>query len=354
MIKFFRHIRKSLLMENKTSRYFKYAIGEIILVVIGILIALQVNNWNNDREKDNKTKAIFGQIIDELVIDVQVIKDANQYYIFKDSMIQAYRDIDVKMIPRESDTIIDDYDLLEMIRTYAPMEIHDRGFNLLMNQADQMDKEYESYINDLVYIYQDLKPSLDLYNQRLLDLLKEHRLHKIENHAWYSRMHLSGKNKYDPEFNYHKHDPIYKNYVEYYNEMIWNIFVNARSFEDLAIKLSRKVNKDFNINKDIDDKLSFYKAPKGVISSIAGKYLFEKDTLTFLIKENQLYESTYDNKDITYVFEKDYKVGFLRYLNDSTFFRNIRHNLRVNADGTLSIIPLNNRVPIPLKRIKDD
>ncbi len=45
-------------------------------------------------------------------------------------MIQAYRDIDVKMIPRESDTMIDDYDLLDMIRTYAPMEIHDRGFNL--------------------------------------------------------------------------------------------------------------------------------------------------------------------------------------------------------------------------------
>lgn len=49
MIKFFRHIRKSLLMENKTSKYFKYAIGEILLVMIGILLALQVNNWNNNR-----------------------------------------------------------------------------------------------------------------------------------------------------------------------------------------------------------------------------------------------------------------------------------------------------------------
>ena len=50
MIKFFRHIRKSLLMENKTSKYLKYAIGEIILVVIGILIALQINNWNEERK----------------------------------------------------------------------------------------------------------------------------------------------------------------------------------------------------------------------------------------------------------------------------------------------------------------
>lgn len=49
MIKFFRTIRQNLVMQNKTSKYFKYAIGEIILVVIGILIALQINNWNSNR-----------------------------------------------------------------------------------------------------------------------------------------------------------------------------------------------------------------------------------------------------------------------------------------------------------------
>ncbi|WP_445748337.1 DUF6090 family protein [Polaribacter sp.] len=50
MIKFFRKIRQNLLTENKTSKYFKYAIGEIILVVIGILIALQINNWNEQQK----------------------------------------------------------------------------------------------------------------------------------------------------------------------------------------------------------------------------------------------------------------------------------------------------------------
>jgi len=54
MIKFFRHIRQNLIMENKTGKYLKYAIGEIVLVVIGILIALQVNNWNEER-RDSKT-----------------------------------------------------------------------------------------------------------------------------------------------------------------------------------------------------------------------------------------------------------------------------------------------------------
>ena len=50
MIKFFRRIRQNLLMENKTGKYLKYAIGEIVLVVIGILIALSINNWNEDRK----------------------------------------------------------------------------------------------------------------------------------------------------------------------------------------------------------------------------------------------------------------------------------------------------------------
>lgn len=57
MIKFFRNIRKKLLAEGKTINYLKYAIGEIILVVIGILIALQINNWNerrNDRLEEEK------------------------------------------------------------------------------------------------------------------------------------------------------------------------------------------------------------------------------------------------------------------------------------------------------------
>jgi len=57
MIKFFRKIRQNLLMENKTGKYFKYAIGEIVLVVIGILIALSINNWNETRREQSKIKA---------------------------------------------------------------------------------------------------------------------------------------------------------------------------------------------------------------------------------------------------------------------------------------------------------
>ena len=69
MIKFFRHIRQRLLMENKTSKYFKYAIGEIVLVVIGILIALQINNWNENRKEEIRQVAILSKFLQDLKSD---------------------------------------------------------------------------------------------------------------------------------------------------------------------------------------------------------------------------------------------------------------------------------------------
>ncbi len=75
MIKFFRQIRQNLLSEGKTEKYFKYAIGEIILVVIGILIALQINNWNENR----KVKKLEAQIYIELKSDLlQTRSDINE------------------------------------------------------------------------------------------------------------------------------------------------------------------------------------------------------------------------------------------------------------------------------------
>ncbi|WP_245963005.1 DUF6090 family protein, partial [Ulvibacter antarcticus] len=65
MIKFFRKIRQKMLTENKFSKYLIYAIGEIALVVIGILIALSLNNWNQKKsERNSETQYIFSLIED--------------------------------------------------------------------------------------------------------------------------------------------------------------------------------------------------------------------------------------------------------------------------------------------------
>lgn len=69
MIKFFRKIRQKLLTENKFSNYLIYAIGEIILVVIGILIALQINNWNESRKNIEKENKYLSNVNKELIGD---------------------------------------------------------------------------------------------------------------------------------------------------------------------------------------------------------------------------------------------------------------------------------------------
>ncbi len=65
MIKFFRKIRQQLLQENRFSKYLLYAIGEIVLVVIGILIALQINNWNENRKTLTKEQSYIIRLLSE-------------------------------------------------------------------------------------------------------------------------------------------------------------------------------------------------------------------------------------------------------------------------------------------------
>ena len=69
MFKFFRNIRQSLLMKDKITKYYKYAFGEIVLVVIGILIALSINNWNEARKNRIEQLILINNIIEDLRLD---------------------------------------------------------------------------------------------------------------------------------------------------------------------------------------------------------------------------------------------------------------------------------------------
>jgi len=84
MIKFFRKIRQKMLTENKFRKYLIYAIGEIILVVIGILIALSINNWNEARKLENMGKVYIGEIYTDLENEVanlnEILQGLNEQY----------------------------------------------------------------------------------------------------------------------------------------------------------------------------------------------------------------------------------------------------------------------------------
>ncbi len=74
MIKFFRKIRQNSLSEGKTGKYLKYAIGEIILVVIGILIALSINNWNESRKQSISENEFITSVKNDLKQDKAFIQ----------------------------------------------------------------------------------------------------------------------------------------------------------------------------------------------------------------------------------------------------------------------------------------
>ena len=73
MIKFFRNIRKSLLTENRFNKYLLYAIGEIVLVVIGILIALQINNWNDQKKETKELHQYLAKIRGNIDQDISIL-----------------------------------------------------------------------------------------------------------------------------------------------------------------------------------------------------------------------------------------------------------------------------------------
>ncbi len=71
MIRFFRSLRKQLLTENRTGKYIKYAVGEIVLVVIGILIALQINTWSNEHDDLKLERTYLEALHFEITEDLQ-------------------------------------------------------------------------------------------------------------------------------------------------------------------------------------------------------------------------------------------------------------------------------------------
>src|SRR6056297_2039526 len=80
MIKFFRKIRQNFLSEGKTAKYLTYAVGEIVLVVIGILIALSINNWNQTLKNRKAEKYILESLHNEFLLIKKELRSKQKRY----------------------------------------------------------------------------------------------------------------------------------------------------------------------------------------------------------------------------------------------------------------------------------
>lgn len=86
MFKFFRRVRQALLSESKFSKYLLYALGEILLVVIGILIALQINNWNEEHKERKVEQSYIKLLTRDLIADSVSL---NELILFSDNSVKS-------------------------------------------------------------------------------------------------------------------------------------------------------------------------------------------------------------------------------------------------------------------------
>ena len=97
MTRFFRNIRQKLAAQNKVAAYSRYAIGEILLVVIGILIALQINNWNDQRIKKIEVANIYKSILEELNTDILLLDEYLPVFNWKNEILNRIVHEDISL-----------------------------------------------------------------------------------------------------------------------------------------------------------------------------------------------------------------------------------------------------------------
>ena len=120
-------------MENKTGKYFKYAIGEIILVVIGILIALQINNWNENQKLEKTTEDYYTQLLDDLNNDIistqSIIKEFSNQQKEYNNYISSY--------DKKGLTPIKAYEQVSKLALiYSPITFNTNTIESLQNSGD--------------------------------------------------------------------------------------------------------------------------------------------------------------------------------------------------------------------------
>ncbi len=172
MIKFFRKIRQQLIQENKMGKYFKYAIGEILLVVIGILIALQINNWNENRKEAENQSKLFAN----LKIDFQNrLSELEEFQIAKQKTVENA--LKLNAIIANLPNAIDEPAVAEMLVNLQNNFFFNEDFKLLEGVFNT------GLINNIKD--ETLKRKLIEWPQLVEEMLEEQRIFYTDNNTKY-------------------------------------------------------------------------------------------------------------------------------------------------------------------------
>jgi hypothetical protein len=188
MIKFFRHIRQRLLTENKFSKYLLYAIGEIFLVVVGILIALQINNWNELRKTHLQDLEFLNNLKVELSIDIAALTAKITEYQEINSTIRntvtLFDTADYELTPEEHQVIVS---ALSQFQIFTPINKNINRNDLIIAQGtiDRIDKE----LNRKFLTYLEETQSINAAITKLGETLQQLEILRIHPYVDYDIVH---------------------------------------------------------------------------------------------------------------------------------------------------------------------
>ncbi len=227
------------------GRYFKYAIGEIILVVIGILIALSINNWNEERKSKLHTQLLLTQVQKELAFNITKANKIIGSYREKDSLVYRILNKEVTRADYKSNPSYS-YILLGQ----EAVEISDNAFLNLINSQDNFTEEQDSIILNLKELYGTNKKRVDVTDEITTEnVLENHKRFKNENEWYYDLLRLPETP--DEMIEYCLTDHVYLNNIasfDFFNLQNHNGYTLI--FRNNAIEIYKTLSNFLHIKKD--------------------------------------------------------------------------------------------------------
>jgi hypothetical protein len=195
-------------MENKNSKYIKYAIGEIILVMIGILLALQVNNWNEKRKLSNTIESLLTVFEDELEANIEEAAELVRRGYYRDSI--STRFINNK-ITRED--LWKDPDMFLEFNT-STRDFVDDNLEALLDLEKELPRKYIALVPEL----KELKARIESQRTWEKAVVEISMARKMEQAVQLPSWYLTDSISIEKNINYCLTDPIFKSKVVHYNE----------------------------------------------------------------------------------------------------------------------------------------
>ena len=170
MLPFFRKIRYRLAKDNQFFKYSRYAIGEIVLVVVGILIALYINNWNEERKQREKFDQVLVEVEKELISNIRGCRKAIEDYHRTDSVVNRILFDSLTMNDFRRDTL---FELSRFFRYYSRVTIKKNAFEKLLEISENISVQQDSIHERLKQLYIDALWGVETYDIQMLNLTSD-------------------------------------------------------------------------------------------------------------------------------------------------------------------------------------